>query len=91
MIKIALLSYLAITPANTDKATTAANQWMNLYLPTATIVTAPSCEEWDTDDNSMVRCNLTYKDEGGLHPLTLECPSAWLWQFTSECHMTRPY
>ena len=91
MIKIALLSTLALAPANTDKAEQAARQWVNLYLPGVTIVTQPNCEAWDTDDNGMVRCNLTYRDQHGMVPLTLECPSAWLFQLTSECHTMRRY
>jgi len=90
MMTAILLTTLAITPANTNKAVTAANHWVKRYLPTATIIASPSCEEWDTDDNSMVRCNLTYKDESGLNPITLQCPSAWLWKFTSECHLMPP-
>jgi len=85
----ALLSVLALTPANTSKAEDAAREWVRVYLPGTQLTVQPKCEDWDTDDNGMVRCNLSYTDTGGVHPLTLECPSAWLFQFTSECHNTR--
>jgi hypothetical protein len=91
MIKIALLSTLALTPANTAKAEQAARDWVSIYLRGATIVTQPNCESWDTNDNGMVRCNLSYRDEQGTAPLSLECPSAWIFQFTSECHTMRRY
>ncbi len=85
-----LVAGLALTPANTDKAESAARAWVSRYLVGAQIVAQPNCESWDTDDNGMVRCNLSYSTtQTDVQPLSLECPSAWLIQWTSECHQLR--
>ena len=87
---IALSTVLALTPANTGKAELAALAWVSRYIPGAQIVTHPNCESWDTDDNGMVRCNMSVSTpEAGVQPLSLECPSAWMIQWTSECHQDR--
>lgn len=79
----------ACVPAHTSKAQGYAQEWVSTYRAEWTITAGPNCENFDSDKNGRVRCNLTIEKDGQTENPPIECPSNWLPQFAGECQLSK--